>query len=111
MPYAVREEKYVHNAAEHPDTITLLMIPLNIGKLPSFATLLRLSRKCLPGMIEKPFCSSACECVALISRIAKKNRHIKDKRMSTICAKMLITRFPEFGFMILLFSFLLLHVS
>ena len=50
MPYAVREEKYVHNAAEHPDTTTLLRIPLNIGKLPSFATLLRLSIKCLPGM-------------------------------------------------------------
>ena len=58
-PYAVNAEKYVHRAAELPDTIRLLMIHLNIGKLPSLATFFRFSRKYVPGIAENPFCRSA----------------------------------------------------
>ena len=54
-PYAVNEEKYVHNAAEHVDTTTLFKIPRNIGKLPSFATFFKFCRKYFPGNAENPF--------------------------------------------------------
>ena len=68
-PYAVSDEKYVHRAAEHDDTIRLLRIPRNIGKLPSFATFFKFSRKYDPGIAEKPFCRSAWERVEFTIRI------------------------------------------
>ena len=55
----VNAEKYVHNAAEQPDTIKLLIIPRTIGKVPSFATFLKFVKKWLPGSAENPFCRSA----------------------------------------------------
>ena len=68
-PYAVKDEKYVHIAAEHPDTIRLFTIPLIIGNVPSFATFIKFFIKYVPGSAENPFCSSECEWVALINRI------------------------------------------
>ena len=44
-PYAVNAEKYVQIAAEQPETIRLFKIPLNIGKVPSLATLDRFFNK------------------------------------------------------------------
>ena len=44
-PYAVNAEKYVQIAAEHPETIKLFKIPLNMGKVPSFATFFKFSNR------------------------------------------------------------------
>ena len=68
-PYAVRDEKYVHSAAQHVDTITLLKIPLTIGKVPSFATFFKFVSRYFPGRKENPFCRSAWDLVALMISI------------------------------------------
>ncbi len=68
-PYAVSAEKYVQIAAEQPETIRLFKIPLSIGKVPSFATLIKFFIKWLPGSAENPFCKSACERVELTINI------------------------------------------
>mgnify|MGYP001104247074 CR=1 FL=1 len=94
------DEKYVHKTAHEPDIIRLFTIPLNIGKDPSLATDFRLSRKCPPGINEKPFCSCACDLVALIISITKKNRHKNDNNIKTICAITLRTLILCFGFII-----------
>ena len=67
IAYAVSAEKYTESTAEPEATKRLFNIPCNTGSCLSLSRFVRLTRKDLPGINEKPFCISGCDLVVLIS--------------------------------------------